>query len=587
MNARRKRLACAAAVALVYALAVTAVFQYHYFVNDDLIIRDILSGRYSGTADAHICNIIYPFAYLVMLAYRVFPAVDVWGVLMVGLNYICLFAVLDRSLGLAKKRYLLTTGCVLVLFSCAALYHICFFTFTATGTVCAATALFLYVTTPPEKTRVGTYLPSLLLMLVSFCIRKDTLLMVLPFFGVWLIYLFLTEKEKKKKFFNLLRPVLALAVCCAALWWAHVNAFSSPEWQDFLEFRDLRKSVHDFSGYPSYEENKGFYDNLGISYEEYLSVENKNMGGGNTVLDYGVGIRSILAQVGEQERADRGAEERFSGGFRSIAYLLNHTIIPGRHNLTLGLLLTVCLSALLARRKRWLLLAVLYTGVAGVVLEMLLFAWGGHISWVVLRMLTALMILWPGCVGAHFLGSPEKRDALLPAAGRRSWYAAGLCVCIAMGCLTAGSWLRQIKADGSVYALRSNATQELYRYCKADPDRTYFQPAYAISDHTDTLDGSGRFDCSFNNLVILGGWNAFSPEYRQSLTTMGLEYDTIEASILNQDNVGVISQKTYISSILGYLQWKYGDRVSWEIVDTIETDGLGTIGVYDFDLLPE
>ena len=572
MNARRKRLTCAAAVALAYALAVTAVFQYHYFVNDDLIIRDILSGRYSGVADAHICNIIYPFAYLVRLAYQIFPAVDIWGVLMVGLNYICLFAVLERSLGLVKKRYLLTIGCVLVLFTCAALYHICFFTFTATGTVCAVTALFLYVTTPREKKGMGTHLPALL--------------MVLPFFGVWLVYLFLTETEKRKNAFLLLRPVLVLGVCCAVLWCGHLQAFSGAEWQDFLEFRDLRKSVHDFSGYPSYEENKGFYDDLGISYEEYLSVENKNLGGGNTVLDYAVGIRSILAQVAEQDRADRGAEDRFSGGFRSIAYLLNHTIVSGRHNLALGLLLTVCLSVLLVRRKEWLLLAALYTGVAGVLLEILLFAWGGHISWVVLRMLTALMILWPGCVGAHVLGSLEKQAALLPAAGRTRWYAAGLCACMAMGCLTAGSWIWQIRADGSVYALRSDATQELYRYCKADPDHTYFQPAYAISDHTDTLSRFTTFDCSFNNLVILGGWNAFSPEYRQSLTAMGLEYETIEEAILNQDNVRVISEKTYISSMLGYFQWKYGERLRWEITDTIDTEGLGTLCVYHFQLLP-
>jgi len=606
MKANGKRLTSAAVITLVYALAVTVLFQYMYFVNDDLIIRDILSGRFSGVADAHIYNVIYPFAWLVKLAYQIFPELDIWAFLMVGLIYICLFAVVYRTLGLVTKRCLLTIGCVLGLFTCAVLHHICFFTFTATGTICAATALFLYVTTPPDKTKVGTYLPSLLLMLVSFCIRKDTLLMVLPFFGVWLVYLFLKEQEKRKNLLKLLRPVFALAVCCAVLWVGHLQAFSGEEWQDFLEFRDLRKSVHDFSGYPSYEENKGLYEDIGISYEEYRTVATGNLGGGNTVLDYSEDIRSILAQVAEQNRTDPTMLNR-ANGLSRINEMLYFSIKAGKSNLMFGLLLTLVLTAVLACRKRWKLLAALYIGVAGVFLEIGLIAWGGHISRVVIMLLTSMMIIWPCCVAAYFLGIAEKPDAALEAFTQKDLPSVGLCiaditkfkkwaasvcfgtlcVCIAAGCLTAGSWVSQIKGEESAYALRSDATYELYNYCRSDPENTYFQPALAITYHTDTLSRFRKFDSSFNNLVILGGWNAFSPEYQQSLVTMGLRYETIEAAIVNQENVRVISDETYIANILEYFQWKYGDRLSWEITDTIETDGLGTLEVYDFELLPE
>lgn len=609
MKANGKRLIIAAAVTLLYALAVTAVFQYMYFVNDDLIIRDILSGRFSGVADAHVFNVIYPFACLVKLAYQKFPEVDIWAFLMVGLNYICLFAMLYRSLSLVKKRYLPITCCVLALFICVTLYHTCFFTFTATGTVCAATALFLYVTTPLEKKRIGVYLPSLLLLVVSFCIRKDTLLMVLPYFGVWLVYRFLTEKEKKKNSFRLLRPVLALGVCCAVLWCAHLNAFSGGEWQDFLEFRDLRKSVHDFSGYPLYEENKGFYQDIGISYEEYLSIATKISGGGNTVLDYSVDIRSILAQVAEQNRADPTVLNR-ENGFDAVHEILNNGAKTGKNNLLFGMLITLCLTALLVCRGRWKLLAALYMGVACVFLEIWLIALGGHINRVVIGLLTSLMLIWPGCVGAYLLGIVEKPNmefavsftkkdmpsiglclCITDAVKFKKWVASvcfgAMCVCAVAGCLTVVGCVWQIKEDESVYALRSDATNELYNYCKSDPENTYFQPAYAINNHTDTLGRFRKFDCSFNNLVILGGWNALSPEYRQSLVTMGLRFGTIEESILNQENVRVISEEPYICNILSYFQWKYGDRLRWEITDTIETEGLGTFHVYDFELLPK
>lgn len=582
MRTNKQRFFAAAAATLIYALAVTAAFRYFYFINDDLIIRDILSGRYSGVADAHIFNLIYPFAWLVKLAYQIVPQVDAWGVLLVGLIYLCLFAILYRSLGLAKKRWLAVIGCVYVVFSCATLYHTSLITFTATGTICAETALFLFITKAPGDWRLRTYLPSLLLMLAAFCIRKDTLVMLLPFFGLWMLYLFLTDRDRKKNIGKMLRPVIALGLCCAALWGAHVLAYTDASWQDFLEFRSLRKAVHDFSGYPEYESNTELYDSIGISYEEYRSIATGSFGGGNTVLDYSAGIRDILREIGtytKEERANQSAADRLRSGIEKIA-----TLFWFRTSLyltvALGLLITVCLSAILIKRKRWLLLAALLCGYLGAWMELLLLGYLGRVTRVVLRLQVALQMIWPLVVAVYLFGV-EKMAYSLTTCRERILSAAVLCLCV----LTLGSWMTQTKQDSKECNIQSQTTWDIYNYCKSNPENAYFQPALAISRYSGFP--LARFDCEFNNLVILGGWNAFSPEYQQSLVTMGVDSGTIEESILSQDNVYVISNEQYMRGILDYFQWKYGDAVSWEIVDSLGTVDLRCHYVYDFSLSAE
>lgn len=65
--------------AMVYMASALFLWHPYYCINDDYIIRDILSGRFSGVADAHIYNVIYPFAYLLKILYEITKRVDVWG----------------------------------------------------------------------------------------------------------------------------------------------------------------------------------------------------------------------------------------------------------------------------------------------------------------------------------------------------------------------------------------------------------------------------------------------------------------------------------------------------------------------------
>ena len=58
------------AMALILAGILAAHFDFYYDLNDDVLIKDILSGVYSGTPDGHTMQLLYPLGALLALLYR-------------------------------------------------------------------------------------------------------------------------------------------------------------------------------------------------------------------------------------------------------------------------------------------------------------------------------------------------------------------------------------------------------------------------------------------------------------------------------------------------------------------------------------
>lgn len=58
---------------LVLFLAVK--FDFYYDLNDDTMIKDILSGAYTGTPDGHCIQMLYPLSWILALFYKAIPII--------------------------------------------------------------------------------------------------------------------------------------------------------------------------------------------------------------------------------------------------------------------------------------------------------------------------------------------------------------------------------------------------------------------------------------------------------------------------------------------------------------------------------
>ena len=75
---------CALLVVLgVFALS-AYFFDFYYDLNDDMVIKDILSGAYSGAPNGRTNQILYPLGLIISFGYRLFSHMPIWGLFLCG-----------------------------------------------------------------------------------------------------------------------------------------------------------------------------------------------------------------------------------------------------------------------------------------------------------------------------------------------------------------------------------------------------------------------------------------------------------------------------------------------------------------------
>ena len=70
---------CPFIVCTLIWVVIARAFEFYYDLNDDVLIKDILSGIYTGTPDAHNMQMMYPISFIFTLLYRYLPAYSWMG----------------------------------------------------------------------------------------------------------------------------------------------------------------------------------------------------------------------------------------------------------------------------------------------------------------------------------------------------------------------------------------------------------------------------------------------------------------------------------------------------------------------------
>lgn len=306
----------------VYAVSAYC-FDFFYDLNDDMVIKDILSGAYTGTPDGHTNQMLYPVGAVLGLFYQLLPKAPVFGIFLCGCMGLCIAMISYRIQGFFKDtRVKFATDVLLVfVFLGFMLWELVYVQYSVVCGVLAGTACFWFYTTPVEGDVAEFWkknIPALLLVWLAFQIRSEMLLLTSPFIatvGIWhWMESAMLEKEnalaiEKEKLWkhalskdNICKYVIFAAVMIVGLGLslgADYLAFKSVEWKEYREFFDARTKVYDYTWYPSYEEQKEFYDEQGISEIQYRLIDNYNFGLDETIDE---NTLKIIASYGEKPK---------------------------------------------------------------------------------------------------------------------------------------------------------------------------------------------------------------------------------------------------------------------------------------------
>ena len=596
----------ALAAVLCMMLFVGLKFDYYYQANDDVYIKNILSGVYTGTPESHNIQMHYPISMLLSLLYRIGGDLPVYGLFLCACHYGASCLILLRASKQMEKTFgkVLVVALLGVLFTGLLLPELVFMQYTVTCTLLAGAAAFRFYTTPKglgTKEFIRANVGNVLLVVLAFLVRSEMLLLVLPLICVTGLFKWFSEKpvftkENAGKYFVVFGLIL-LGLALGQL--AHIFAYSSEEWKTFTGFFNARTELYDYQFIPTYEENQNFYEGLDLAQSEQALLENYNFG-----LDEKITTK-VLADTAAYAKELKGEQlsftDHFKLAFSDYKYKLTHEVDYPWNILVLA---SYALLILLAWKNKS------YSCVWK--LPLLFFVRTGLWMYIMMgnrypdRITHSLYFMEFVILGALILEQcrTEREQAQQRFANAsnliRGWQSASFTILVVMvfGILGIQSLLVHTKSVEESCEQRDYANREieaLDAYCRKISENFYFVDVYSAVSCSDQVMSTEAIEYSekafenvgnsLTNYDLMGGWVVKSPLTAKKLQQFGMardgEQSAMEQGLLDSDRVYVIikTEKT-MDWLTDYLAEVRNRKVSAQPVDTIELDGKALYTVY-------
>lgn len=578
-------------------LLVSAIrYDYYFDLNDDVLMKDILAGVYTGDPEGHNIQMLWLISALISVFYRVVRSLPWYGIFLCFCHFLSIGLIVHRSLALteqmkiSEKKIRLLKGFLLLtelFFAFAFLTpHLICAQYTVTCSMLAASAAFLFLTTDitlPAGTFIRKNIGTILLVFLAYLIRSEMLLLLLPLIcaaGVikWSMEKKIFTREHMIKYLSVIGLIL-LSIGVGQ--GTHKIAYGSSEWQKFNEFFDNRTELYDFQILPEYEANKEFYDSIGLTETERELLANYNFGMDEEIDE------KLLLKVADYAASIRQVERPFlqnlldslKSDYRRMCYGPSHneSDYPWNYMVILAYVAVLVLS-LMDREKKMparIGFAALRIGFLFAV-RMTLWLWlimrdrvpvriSHSMYFMELCILFAFgLILWMKSKEAveaawdsemtEEAGKPETSGEAgrlenagtgRAAAGIRSSRISGtagiICLAAVLLCSVAALpfTIRNLDFDTDEKAERNQPYQELYQYLRQQSGNFYFMDVYSSVGYTEKM--FADVDNSLANYDIMGGWACKSPLQRKKLAAFGI--DNMEEALLTQDTVYYVQEK--------------------------------------------
>ena len=265
----------ALSIALITWGIVAVGFDFFYDLNDDVLIKDILSGAYTGTPSGYTNQMMYPISVLIAGLYSLIPSVPWYGImLLIGLAA-SVIIIVYRMLSYAKNTWLKLAISVSAVVFMLGVYldELTNMTYTVVSAM-LATAACVWVLTD-NNLRLRDNIVPIVLCIISFNIRSEMFLLMCPYMAAVAIIKFIFDLSKKtlRNLSEIAAVILAGVVFTFLI---DTIAYSGSEWREYRRLFDARTEVYDFTGIPEYDTNEDFYESEGITREQWQLLVDYN-----------------------------------------------------------------------------------------------------------------------------------------------------------------------------------------------------------------------------------------------------------------------------------------------------------------------
>ncbi|MBF0994357.1 MAG: hypothetical protein HXK82_02885 [Lachnospiraceae bacterium] len=315
---------------------------FYLELNDDALIQALSSGAFTGVPETHNIQMLFPGSLLLSLLYRLAGGIPWYGLLLLFLQALCVLLVLRQVFFRIRKGSDRVAAMILAsgLFLTALYQHFLFLTYTFTAGMLSATAVLLILNdgdgkgTRGEKRKVAEREPNnrplaIILVVIAFCLRSELLLLTFPF--VLLAFLFRVDRFRRengtgKGFLLYGRILLWMMGLMAVCFLSDQIAYSRKDWREFRALFDARTRLYDFERIPSYQENRNFYQTIGLAEIDVTLLQNYNF-----ALDPKIDaekMRLVAEEANRMEAKMHPPASRLKKAVSIYTWRLHHLALP-------------------------------------------------------------------------------------------------------------------------------------------------------------------------------------------------------------------------------------------------------------------
>ncbi len=262
-------------IALITWGIVAVGFDFFYDLNDDVLIKDILSGAYTGTPSGYNNQMMYPISVLIAGLYRLIPSVPWYGIMLMGGLAASVTIIAYRLLCYTLNIWIKLAMSVFAIVFILGVYldEITNMTYTVVSAM-LVTAACVWVLTD-NNLRLRDNIVPIVLCIISFNIRSEMFLLMCPYMAAAALIKFIFDLSKKA-LRNLSEIAAVILVGVVFTFLIDTIAYSGSEWREYRRLFDARTEVYDFTGIPEYDTNEDFYESEGITREQWQLLVDYN-----------------------------------------------------------------------------------------------------------------------------------------------------------------------------------------------------------------------------------------------------------------------------------------------------------------------
>ena len=264
---------------VIIFIVANLVYSIKYEEVDDFFIYNLYSGL-DGTYN-NLGIYIYPLiCFVIGLCFRIFPMINWHTIFLLSMQFICFtmigFILLKKNEN--KFSYILYSIFVSVFYSIL----LQLIQYTSVAALLIATSFLMLMAGIEQEEKSKKYkIVCIALYTIGIMTRMQSLLIVIPFFTIYLGYNYISNRNNIKKLKDILKQYLILVGITILVYGSNCLIYYTNDlYREYMEYNDVRVMLQDLS-VTSYESNKEIFDEIGWSKDDYFLFYTYNYGDEN------------------------------------------------------------------------------------------------------------------------------------------------------------------------------------------------------------------------------------------------------------------------------------------------------------------